>query len=319
MIGMLHWIDHIPTKGFAMQASQSGYWEVGVITASDVNRARSESLQAWASVEAVEGRLSHIVKRETQLNKNINKYDIVRQMRQFCDAWTTRAGATVILMLGATLNDLVVCHFLGVPTIFWAITTVVVLSSTGFCGIWLFRPDDTKLDSDMDSWSRELRSLSDQKAVTEQEASQARARFDKLESAYKKALKQFESRINRLRSANWQLMQGVPFENFLAEIFREWGFDVETTKTTGDQGVDLIACKAGLRIAIQAKGYPRTTVGNGAVQEAHTGMKFYRCQRCAVITNSTFTSSARQLAAAVGCSLIDGSMIPSLIEGQIRL
>ena len=74
-----------------------------------------------------------------------------------------------------------------------------------------------------------------------------------------------------------------------------------------------------IRTAIQAKGYLSSTVGNDAVQQAHTGMTIYCCQRCAVITNSTFTASARQAAAAVGCVLIDGESIPRLIEGQLRI
>ena len=74
-----------------------------------------------------------------------------------------------------------------------------------------------------------------------------------------------------------------------------------------------------LKWAIQAKGYPGSTVGNSAVQEAHTGMRFYGCQRCAVITNSTFTSAARKLAEGVGCMLIDHDMIPLLRDGKLKL
>jgi HJR/Mrr/RecB family endonuclease len=114
-------------------------------------------------------------------------------------------------------------------------------------------------------------------------------------------------------------LQGVPFEKYLEEVFLEWGYEVTTTKVTGDQGVDLIVSKGGVRIAVQAKGYPGSTVGNSAVQEAHTGMVHYRCQKCAVITNSTITSAARKLAEGVGCHLIDRTTLPLLIEGKLSL
>lgn len=114
-------------------------------------------------------------------------------------------------------------------------------------------------------------------------------------------------------------MQGIEFENFLADVFLELGYKVETTKVTGDQGVDLVASKNGRSIAIQAKGYPSTTVGNKAVQEAHAGMGFYGCDVAVVITNSTYTSGARELAERIGCLLIDRDQIPSLIEGRISL
>jgi hypothetical protein len=38
-----------------------------------------------------------------------------------------------------------------------------------------------------------------------------------------------------------------------------------------------------------------------------------------VITNSTFTHAAVDLAAKIGCVLIDGSQIEALIRGQIAV
>lgn len=114
-------------------------------------------------------------------------------------------------------------------------------------------------------------------------------------------------------------MQGVEFENFLAEVFREHGYGVTTTKATGDQGVDLVVSKFGLSVAVQAKGYPGSTVGFSAVQEAYTGKDLYRCHGSAVITNSTFTKAARQAASNLGCTLIDGTQMRELIEGRLQL
>ena len=124
------------------------------------------------------------------------------------------------------------------------------------------------------------------------------------------------SRKSRLLASDWRSLRSVPFEEFLAEVFVELGFVVEMTKTTGDQGVDLIVQKNGRRIAIQVKGY-FDSVGNSAVQAAHTGMAYYRCSSCAVITNSRFTAAARDLAERVGCVLIDGEQIPTLIHGKL--
>jgi restriction endonuclease Mrr len=119
-----------------------------------------------------------------------------------------------------------------------------------------------------------------------------------------------------LLSIDWQSLDGIPFEHFLARVFRSLGFHVQLTKTTGDQGADLIASKGTLRIAIQSKSYTNS-VGNDAVQQAFAGMAFYRCNQCAVITNSRFTSSAEALAKRVGCRLIAGTDIPALINGQL--
>src|SRR5262249_44089727 len=93
-------------------------------------------------------------------------------------------------------------------------------------------------------------------------------------------------------------------------------FQASPTKTTGDQGVDLVVSGKGERIAVQVKGYS-DPLGNAPVQEVYAGMRHYQCSRCVVVTNSTFTSGARDLARSTNCLLIDGSQIPDLIMGRI--
>jgi hypothetical protein len=130
-----------------------------------------------------------------------------------------------------------------------------------------------------------------------------------------------QSRLCRLRELalrNWKAMRGGELECFLEEVFSELQYSVERTGKSGDQGVDLICVKDGHRIAVQVKGY-LDSVPNTAIQEAFTGMVFYKCDACAVITNSRFTSSGKNVADVVGCALIDENTLPMLIIGQIDL
>ena len=85
-------------------------------------------------------------------------------------------------------------------------------------------------------------------------------------------------------------------------------FTCENTKTTGDQGVDIIAMKDNNKIAIQAKCYSQP-VGNHAIMEAIAGMKYYKANQCMVITNSTFTKAAKDLATANGVILWDRKIL----------
>lgn len=123
---------------------------------------------------------------------------------------------------------------------------------------------------------------------------------------------------DQLAQRNWRAMRGPDFEQFMREVFKTLGYQVQVTGASGDQGVDLIVTLHGRRIAIQLKGY-LNSVGNSAVQEAYAGMTYYGCHACVVITNSVFTSSAKELAARVGCALIDEEIMPALIMGQVRL
>ena len=91
-------------------------------------------------------------------------------------------------------------------------------------------------------------------------------------------------------------MTGRQFEKFIADLYRDLGYEVELTPESGDQGADvLVTMEKGIRMAVQTKRY-EGSVGNSAVQEAIAGRVFYHCQRAAVITNSQFTPSAQELA-----------------------
>lgn len=98
---------------------------------------------------------------------------------------------------------------------------------------------------------------------------------------------------------------GELFEIRCAEMLISRGFtDVELTKQSRDQGVDIVARKGAELFAVQCKCY-RKPVGNKAVQEVYAGMTYYGCTSAAVMTNSAFTDSAKELAESLGVELWD--------------
>ena len=112
-------------------------------------------------------------------------------------------------------------------------------------------------------------------------------------------------------------MSGFEFEDFLAELFRTIGYDVQVTKRTGDQGADLFVEKFGKKTVIQAKNYS-DNVGNAAVQQALAAKAFYSCDHAMVVTNSYFTSSAKSLAKAAGITLVDRKELESDLDKYNR-
>jgi hypothetical protein len=109
------------------------------------------------------------------------------------------------------------------------------------------------------------------------------------------------------------VMEGIEFENYCISLLKKHGFtDLQTTQASGDQGVDIIGYKNGAKYAIQCKRYS-SPLGNSPVQEVAAGKTYYDCQIAAVITNSTFTAGAKDLAEKTGVLLWDRSVISALI------
>jgi hypothetical protein len=111
--------------------------------------------------------------------------------------------------------------------------------------------------------------------------------------------------VNRTYTINdIDLMNGQEFEQFLATLFSKMGYETAVTKSSGDQGIDVIASKGGIKIGIQAKCFSGS-VGNGAIQEAVAGRNYYNLDKAIVVTNSEFTNSAKELAEANSVILWD--------------
>ena len=108
-------------------------------------------------------------------------------------------------------------------------------------------------------------------------------------------------------------MDPFDYEQHCALILRNAGWDAHATKKSGDQGADVIARKGNVRIVVQCKLYSGT-VGNDAVQQAFAAQNFQGASGAIVATNSTFSQSARQVAATTGVILVHHTQLPTAAE-----
>ena len=91
-------------------------------------------------------------------------------------------------------------------------------------------------------------------------------------------------------------MNGIQYERSCAKYLSVLGYkNITLTKASGDQGIDIIATKGNLKYGFQCKYYNRA-VGNDAVQQAFSGIAYYKLDKAVVITNNDFSSGARKLA-----------------------
>lgn len=112
-------------------------------------------------------------------------------------------------------------------------------------------------------------------------------------------------------------MSGEEFENYIEELLIKMGYSTRKTKGSSDQGIDIIATKGNLRLGVQTKRYTNK-VSNKAVQEVVAGISYYNLDKGLVITNSSFTKPAQELAVSNDVILWDRSNLIMKIKQFIN-
>ena len=113
-------------------------------------------------------------------------------------------------------------------------------------------------------------------------------------------------------------LSGPEFEMYVALLLKDHYYrQIEITKGSGDQGVDILCERNGKTYAIQCKNYAGS-VGNFAVQEAYAGAEFYGCDVPVVICTGSFTRGAKELAETTGVELWDGEKLSRMMRKSGR-
>jgi restriction system protein len=206
--------------------------------------------------------------------------------------------AMVLLMLGVDNMTAVLIPLVGVP---------VVLGTMGLVAAYRERKRQVAADEHFRQLEEERRQ------VEEEERRQREEEQRRREEQQRKLIESLLHRDAVRDEINY--MTGAEFEKFIAGVFRQKGYEVEETPGSGDQGVDLIVPDLdGKRVVIQLKRWTGP-VGNKAVQATFSGMAHYQANEGWIITTSTFTKSARELARSTRVRLIDGKELADWLEG----
>ncbi len=133
-------------------------------------------------------------------------------------------------------------------------------------------------------------------------------------------IKNLFCRLRRFRVLHFSLkkvdrMTGIEFEEFLKVHFERLGCTAKMTKTSGDYGADLIVSYKGRTIAVQAKRY-HSKIGVKAVQEVIGSMRYYNADAGLVVTNSTYTPNAVNLANANDIILWDRNVLVQMMNKE---
>ncbi len=236
------------------------------------------------------------------------------------DETVGRAGGFFVCQaLGAAAAMLLVSIFSPSAFTYFA-AAVLGLAAAGTAYLpFSFVPDDAQLGRLIPRLRESAAEAACQHDVLAAETAGQRQKLAKAEAEYNRVKSALDSRMAWLRSCQWQEMNRANFVNFLKLVFEEHGYQIEPTGKKGQVGIDLVVVRDQARVAVVVTGAQMGTVEKRIVEQADAGKKWYRCGTAAVIANTQFLPSARQLAERTGCTLIDANQIPDLIEGRISI
>jgi len=132
--------------------------------------------------------------------------------------------------------------------------------------------------------------------------------IDRLQVSTLQRLIEAEAALTKATTTSGEMQRlpastGAEYEQYCAEILRKAGWKARVTAATGDQGADIVAERHGRRVILQCKLYSKP-VGNKAVQEVVSAKIHEQADEAVVVSNTTFTKSARQLANTTGARLL---------------
>ena len=114
-------------------------------------------------------------------------------------------------------------------------------------------------------------------------------------------------------------LTGVEFENVCKKLLENMGFSVETTKTTGDGGIDLIAYNSQPLLSgkyiIQCKRYAGS-VGEPVIRDLYGVITSERANKGILMTSGVFTKQAQLFADGKPIELIDGVKLRELLRNS---
>ena len=116
---------------------------------------------------------------------------------------------------------------------------------------------------------------------------------------------------------NYKRLSPIDFENLCQLLMNKMGFFAETTKQTGDGGIDIIAYYdhpfLSGKYIVQCKHY-ESNVGVAAVRELHSVVISEKANKGILITSSSFTKGAFEEAKQKNIELIDGTYLDNLLD-----
>ena len=291
------------------------------VSEAEVNRAQQIYEQLTAENVALQLELSNRQRHVRRLGTEVTWLGRFQAGRKMLDQSMGRIGGFFmsITLATALLVMLIASVFSLGPFGYFTWICLGLIAATVAYIPFSFYPDDARLalliperQGKLDEARQKAEALSVNEAAHRQRLTAAEQQYQTLRRA-------FASRMQWLRTVEWQQLNSKSLVTFVTQVLEEHGYPVEPTGKKVQVGIDLVVLVGKERVAVQVKGAQAGPVEQHVVQQTHGSLAQFKCQRGQSITNAKFMPSARQLADQLGCKLIDGSQFPDFVEGRLLL
>ena len=131
---------------------------------------------------------------------------------------------------------------------------------------------------------------------------------------YEEARREAERAWQRRLQEYWMRLGGVEFERELATLYRRLGYRVESTPSSGDQGIDLILRKGGKTTVVQCKSH-KSPVGPAVARELFGSMvAFPGADKAILACTGGFTQGVYEFVRGKPIELISASDLAKMGE-----
>ena len=147
------------------------------------------------------------------------------------------------------------------------------------------------------------------KAETDSYENQRKARREAINAEHEarrieRAQREAERARQRKLRDYWMNLSGIEFERELAALFQRRGYQVQSTPSSGDQGIDLIARKNGKTTIVQCKRH-KSPVGPAIARELYGSLIASRADRAILACTGGFTRGVKEFVKDKPITLID--------------
>ena len=152
----------------------------------------------------------------------------------------------------------------------------------------------------------------------EQEAEQVWRKADRARWEAERPQREAEQARLRKLSEHWMSLSGVEFEQQLGTVYRQMGYRVQSTPSSGDGGIDLILRKNGKTTVVQCKSH-QAPVGPAIARELLGSMVAFGADYAILACTGGFTQGVKEFVRGKRIDLVSASELATLgesVEGK---